>query len=639
MCGVFGIINFDGVLPDKIKLKKISNYLSHRGPDGEGIFTNDSLNKSIFQKKISVGLVHRRLSIIDLHTGYQPMTNEDSSIWIVLNGEIYNYDTLRYDLEKRGHKFKTNTDTEVILHLYEEYKEKCLEKLIGMFAIAIWDEKEQTLFLARDRLGKKPLLYYQDNSVLIFASEINCFFIYSNLKRDIDYGALYQYLNYSYIPAPNTAFKKIKKLLPATYLIYKDGKMNIERYWNLDFSNKIKISEYEAKEQIKKLLIDSVKIRMKSDVPIGAFLSGGLDSSIIVGILSNYSHYPVKTFSINSEDETSEKINYSKLVADYFKCTHHSIILYPDMIKYLPQLITYFGEPHGDYSAFPTFILSMTAKKYVSVVLIGEGADELFAGYNRYFAYKIANKFDNFPILKKKLFLKLFYYLSFPLEKYLKIGKAENFIKAVLLTPEERYIRWLGIFSDNIKGEILGKDFLTQIKNDEVNKELLKIMSKAKEFGNIDQALFTDIMFFLPYDLLTKIDISTMSFALEARAPFLDHRLVEFAASLPPQMKVRGLTNKYILKQTFYNLLPKEIILRRKTGFPDVLNSWFRKELKDYVRDILLSSKARGRGYFNMAGIEKILEDHISGKGNYGHQIWTLLIFELWHNIFIDEVI
>lgn len=612
MCGIFGIVDMESRPIDERLLRQILSSLAHRGPNDEGIYTNNYKSTGLRHgRKPSVGLGHRRLSIIDLSpAGQQPMSNEDGSIWIVLNGEIYNYKDLSKDLEVKGHKFKSNTDTEVIIHLYEEYGEDCVTHLRGMFAFAIWDGNKNQLLVAKDRLGKKPLFYKESEDGLVFSSEIKSLLLYDKSAPPLNYRGLLQYLNYCYIPAPETAFRGIKKLPPANLLIYKNGILKTKRYWNLDYSCKVSITFEEAKKVVRNLVEEAVNMRLVSDVPVGAFISGGLDSSIVAGIMSSVNSTPIKTYSIGFEYKELNELPYSKIVANHFHCEHHELIIGYDSIKYLPALIENFGEPHADSSALPTYILSKFARNDICVTLVGEGSDELFAGYNRYFLYKI------FQYLE---------YLPSPLKK------------AFNISLRERYKKWIGVFFDNIKNEILTKEFLEQEDNNQVDAELFKIISDAKKFKGIDSALFTDIMFFLPYDLLVKIDVSTMSHSLEARAPFLDHKLVEFVASLPAKWKLNGTKFKYILKEAFKEMLPSKIINRKKTGFIVPVNYWFRNELKDYVRDILLSATARKRGYFNPAGIERLLNDHINEKCNYGHQIWTLLVLELWHSIFIDN--
>lgn len=614
MCGIFGVVDIESRPVNENNLRQILSGLAHRGPNDEGIYTNNYKAAGLkLERKPSVGLGHRRLSIIDLSPlGHQPMSNEDGAIWIVLNGEIYNYKDLRKNLEARGHKFKSNTDTEAIIHLYEEYGEDCVLHLRGMFAFAIWDDNNNQLLLAKDRLGKKPLFYKENEEGLIFSSEIKSILLYDKSVPHINYRGLLQYLNYFYIPAPETAFRGIKKLSPAHILIYKNGISRSWRYWDLDYSRKVSITFDEAKEVVRDLIAEAVSIRLVSDVAVGAFISGGLDSSIVAGIMSSANSTPVKTYSIGFEYKELNELPYSKIVANHFNTTHHELIIGADTIMYLPALIENFGEPHADSSALPTYVLSKFARNDISVALVGEGSDELFAGYNRYFLFKIFKYFERLPSPLKKVFN---------------------------ISLKKRYKKWIGVFLDSTKGKILTREFLEQEDINEPDIELFKIISDAGKFDGIDSALYIDAMYFLPYDLLVKIDVSTMAHSLEARAPFLDHRLIEFVASLPPKWKLNGIKYKYILKEAFKEMLPTEIINRKKTGFIVPVNYWFRDELKDYVRDILLSATARKRGYFNTAGIERLLNDHINGKCDYGHQIWTLLVFELWHSIFMDNLL
>ena len=602
MCGIFGVINKNAVAIDKDLVSKALSTLSHRGPDDEGVYFN-SIN--------SVALGHRRLSIIDVSpAGRQPLSNEDESIWLVLNGEIYNYESLTMDLKKRGHTFKSNSDTEVIIHLYEERGISCVSSLRGMFSFALWDSKKNQLFLVKDRVGKKPLFYFDNSKALVFSSELKSILLYNKNTASLNYNGLLQYLNYFYIAAPQTAFNEIKKLIPGHILSIKNGELKIERYWTPDYNNKINIDFTEAKKRVRELVIEAVKLRMISDVPVGAFISGGLDSSIVTGIMSSISSKPIKTFSVGFKNKELNELPYSRIIANHYRCDHHELVLNADCIEALPRLIENFGEPHADSSALATYCLSSLAKKYISVTLIGEGSDELFAGYKRYAFYRVLRRIQFLPDWFKTIFH---------------------------LNLKPRYKKWIGVFPEPVKSNLFQATFLERCLGEDVDAELFKIMDYADRFKGVDSALYTDLNYFLPYDLLIKVDVATMSNGVEARAPYLDQQIIEFTGSLPENWKLHGRTFKYILKEAFKDLLPQKIMEREKTGFIVPVNHWFRNELKDYLRDILLSDKAKSRGYFNPKKVEELIGEHIKSKHNYGHQLWTLLIFELWHRIFVDR--
>ena len=636
MCGIVGIIDSKNRPIDESLIKKMCSALKHRGPDDEGIYINHSNNSS----GVSVALGHRRLSIIDLsESGHQPMPNEDNTIWILCNGEVYNFMQLREELENRGHLFRSKTDTEVIIHLYEEMGEDCVKRLRGMFAFAIWDQKQQKLILARDRVGKKPLLYsYIDNKVFIFASEFNSLLQNPLMERKINFKAIHHYLTYLCIPAPMTAFENIYKLLPGHILIFNDGKIEIKKYWELDFSNKINISEREASNEVVRLLKEAVKLRLTSDVPFGAFLSGGIDSSIVVALMSELLNKPIETFSIGFEEKGYNELAYARIVAKRFGTKHYEFVVKPNAIEILPKLIEHYGEPFADSSAVPTFYLSQLTKKYVTVVLNGDGGDEVFAGYKHHFASRLADYYYRFPhFLKTKLINKIVSFLPKNASRQSKIAHLRRFVEAGNLNCAERYQRWIEIFSRDLKREIYSDEFNSKTFNIDSSEIIVEQFARGKFFDSIDASLFVDTTVYLPNDLLVKMDIATMANSLEARSPFLDHHLIEFAARLPSTMKVRWLTSKYILKHALKGLVPNRILRRDKMGFALPMGSWFRNQSKDFLIDTLLSARSIKRGYFNPNEITKLVNNHISGKIDYAHHLWTLLILELWHQRFLDN--
>jgi len=626
LCGICGIVNFNGKPVNSELLKKMNNLLFHRGPDDEGIYLSKVQSP---KSNVNVGLGVRRLSIIDLETGRQPIHNEDKRIWIVCNGEIYNFQELKSELEKRGHKFYTKADTEIIVHLYEDYGIDCVKYLRGMFAFAIWDERKGELFLARDRLGQKPLVYTMINGSFIFASEIKSILENPEIKKEVNLEALHCYLTYQYIPSPLTMFSGIKKLPPASTLICNvRGKIKIKRYWNLNYRNKLRLSEKEYCERILELLKETVKLRLISDVPLGAFLSGGIDSSAVVGIMSQLMDKPVKTFSIGFEEKDFSEIDYARTVAEYFHTEHYEFIIKPEIMEILSKLIWYYNEPFADSSALPTYYLARETKKYVTVALNGDGGDENFAGYDRYKANKVASYFDRVPRPLERI--------AAGIAGRLPVRKVKRFFQPINESPERRNIRWHCFFNNEIKDKLYSEEMKEKLSHQDAFNYMIDIFQKAEADDFLDKVLYTDINTYLPGDLLVKMDIATMANSLETRSPFLDHKFMEFTAQIPSRLKLKGLTSKYILKKALKDLLPKEILKRRKMGFGIPIGKWFRHQLKDYIREILLDKRSLRRGYFKREAIQQLLDEHISGRVDHGYRLWALLNLELWHRMFID---
>lgn len=638
MCGICGKVSLnDQDIIDEKLINSMADVLAYRGPDDSGIYLSRPQNGSGRNNHAHAGLGHRRLSIIDLSkSAHQPMSNEDKTIWIAYNGEIYNFQDLRKELEAKGHIFRSQSDTEVIIHLYEDTGVDCVKQLRGMFAFAIWDENRQRLFLARDRIGKKPLNYIVKNGSLIFASEIKSILQDPRITREVDTEALDLYLTYGYIPAPQTIFSGIKKLPPAHFLIWEKGEIKIEKYWELSYKNKIKMSEVECRDRVEELLTDSVKARLISDVPLGAFLSGGIDSSVVVAIMSRLSSRPVKTFSIGFQEESFNELKYARIVAKLFNTEHREYMVKADALEVLPKLAWYFNEPFADSSAIPAYYLSKITRQEVTVALNGDGGDESFAGYERYLANKLSNVYNLVPKLIRKKIGSLF--KSMP-ESTKKKGLARNikrFSAANEFSREKRYAYWMSIFDNELKSRLYSQRLKDETAGSDSWEYLIDAYSRSSATNFIDSTLFVDTITYLPGDLLVKADIASMANSLEARSPFLDHKLMEFAASIPASMKLRGMTTKYILKKAFSNVLPKEILSRSKQGFGVPVGSWFRNELKDYARATLLSRQSIKRGYFNEKVIENMLDEHVLGKIDHGHRIWSLINLELWHNTFID---
>jgi asparagine synthase (glutamine-hydrolysing) len=609
-------------------LRSMASVINHRGPDDEGIYV-----------KSNVGLAHKRLSILDLSSaGHQPMSNEDGSIWIVFNGEIYNFLDLREDLHKKGHTYRSRTDTETIIHLYEEKGVECVNDLRGMFAFAIWDENKKRLFCARDRAGKKPFVYAHTEDGLVFASEIKSLLKDPTLKRSLDYSAIHHYLTYQYVPSPMSIFKSIKKLPPAHMLIYEGGDLKIKRYWNLSYRNKLQLSSVdEYGERFRDLFEEAVKIRLRSDVPLGAFLSGGIDSSLVVAVMSQLMDQPVKTFSIGFEEEGYDEVAFARLIAQKYQTDHHEFTVKPDAVNILPQIVWNYNEPFADSSAVPTYYVSKMTRDFVTVALNGDGGDESFAGYERYLADKLADYYRRVPpFIREGIIRRAVDKLPHSTNRRNFFRRLKRFVKGISEPPERRYVRWICFFDNEMKGDLYTPSFK------DLNRELdsvdltVKWYEQADAEQFLDRTLFVDVMSYLPEDLLVKVDIASMAHSLEARSPFLDHKVMEFAASLPANLKLKGMETKFLLKDTLSDIVPKEILQRKKMGFGVPLDVWFRNDLKEMAYDVLLDQKSIERGYFRKEYVSKMLDEHVSKQYDHSYRIWALLFLELWHKMFID---
>ncbi len=634
MCGICGILNTrsESNIKEEI-IRNMCSVLKHRGPDDEGIYLGWGKDG---RKNIGLGI--RRLAIIDLDTGHQPIHNEERTVWIVCNGEIYNFRELRKDLEAKGHCFYTHSDAEVIVHLYEEYGAECLQFLRGMFALAVWDDAKKSLLLARDRIGQKPLCYAEIGKELVFASEIKSILRVKQVPRQVNIEAIHNYLTYQYVPSPLTAFKGIFKLPPAHYLLWENGKISIEQYWSLNAVNKIKMSEDEYCSRIRDLFEESVKLRLVSDVPLGAFLSGGLDSSIVVGVMSKLMREPVKTFSIGFQEEKYNELNYARITANHFKTDHHEYIVKPDALDILSKLIWHYNEPFADSSALPTYYVSKMTSRDVTVALNGDGGDENFAGYPRYKAVKLAEYYEKFPQCMRNMANGIARKLPYSPEQKTIFRRFRRFAESMNYSPERRYIRWISIFDNERKEELYAPSFREAVQGIDSFGYAEDYYNNNKYNDFLDGTLFVDIMTYLPGDLLVKVDIAAMANSLEARSPFLDHKFMEFAASIPSNLKLKGLTSKYILKKAFSKLIPASILRRKKMGFGVPISHWFRNELKDYLRDELLSRHCLERGYFQTKYLKLIIDEHISGRYDHGYRLWALLNLELWQQMFIDKI-
>ena len=629
MCGISGKLYFDSGRPvEREILERMNAVLAHRGPDDAGIYCDGP-----------VGLAHRRLSIIDLSpAGHQPMSNEDGTIWIVFNGEIYNFQSLRPDLVRRGHRFRSNSDTEVIIHLYEEHGAECLRFLRGMFALAIWDGARRQLFLARDRLGKKPLSYQQDGAAFRFASEVKAILQDPDVQNRPNPAGISQYLTYGYVPGSGSAFQGIHKLPPGHYLTCCDGQVKVARYWRLRRDRKAQRSEADWCQEIVTRLEEATRLRMISDVPLGAFLSGGIDSSAIVALMSRIATGPVKTFSIGFEEPEYDELRYARQVAERFQTDHHEFVVRPDAAAVLPRLAWHYDEPFADSSAVPTYYVAQMTRAHVTVALNGDAGDESFGGYDRYVANLLAASFDRWPgagFLRHTIRWGL-HLLPHGGTRTSLFYRGRRFLDGLTETPERRYARWFCQFYGDRKADLCTPEFLAAAGEVDALEVLLASYreSDAPDFG--DATLGVDAGLYLPDDLLVKVDIASMAHSLEARSPFLDHEFMEFAATIPFELKVRGRIKKYILKQALAGLLPDQILHRPKMGFGVPIDHWLRHELREMAHDTLLSTRAVGRGYFRADVIRRMLEDHARRKASWHYLLWTLLMLELWHRTYID---
>jgi asparagine synthase (glutamine-hydrolysing) len=621
------MINLDNAPVNGQLLRDMTASLAHRGPDDEGVWTDRN-----------VGFGHRRLSIIDLSaSGHQPMPNEDESIWIVSNGEIYNFPELRSDLLKKGHCFRSGTDTETIIHLYEDHGVDCLQFLRGMFAFALWDSRNETLFLARDRAGKKPLYYSHTKDRFVFASEPKAILRDRSFCAEPDPLAVHHYLTYMSVPSPLSAFKGINKLPAAHYLLMKNGRAEVKRYWKLSYLPKHGGDERELAEELVARVREAVKLRLMSDVPLGAFLSGGMDSSVIIAVMSELMSEPVKTFSIGFDESDYNELPYAELVAKRFGTDHTVYTVRPDAVEVLPQIVAHYQEPFADPSAIPSHYVSQLARQKVTVALNGDGGDEIFGGYERYAANELAERLETFPgLLIKRL-------LPAVVSLFPTAGRSDSFFwklrrfsEALPLSPEMRNANWITHFKNDMKGSLYSPVFSETVLGSDSYRIIMEMYAAADADNFFDRMLYADVALYLADTLLVKMDRASMAHGLEVRCPFLDHELMDFAAKLPPRMKVHKGKTKILLKKAFRQKLPPEITARKKMGFGVPLEHWFRNELREIVFDMLLSRRSLERGYFQRGFIEKMLSQHTARQWNWQFQIYNLLMLELWHRMFID---
>jgi asparagine synthase (glutamine-hydrolysing) len=618
MCGIAGIVDFDGRPVAADDVLAMCAALVHRGPDDGGHYVRGP-----------VGLGMRRLSIIDLNTGRQPVHNEDGSVWVVFNGEIYNFRELRAELEAQGHRFYTGTDTEAIVHLYEQHGEKCVRKMRGMFAFALWDDRKKTILLARDRLGKKPLYYGWSAGRLVFASELKSILQLPEVDRRINWESVSHLFTALSTPPAESIISGIHKLEPAHILTATpDSRPAPQRYWTCTFSPDRGRSEEYFAEGLRELLQESVRLRLVSDVPLGAFLSGGVDSSAVVATMARLNAGRIKTFSVGFREAGYNELEHARRIARLFDTDHHEIMLEPDALDIIEKLAWYLDEPFGDSSAIPTYMVSRMAAEHVTVLLSGDGGDEVFAGYDKYVTAGLRPATGLPPAVRM---------MMRGIADALPDGaRGRNFLRNTALPAPERYLDSSTLFREDQKAMLFRPEVFALMNGYQAHRSALEELRQSSGDTWLSALQSLDLNNYLPLDILAKVDRMTMANSVEARAPLLDHKLVEFAATIPPELKLRGTTTKYILKKSLRGLLPDEIIDRRKHGFAIPLGAWFRGGLAGFARDLLLSGTCGSRGVFNTAYIEKLLTRHDKGRELDLH-LWTLISFEMWCRTFLDR--
>jgi asparagine synthase (glutamine-hydrolysing) len=626
MCGIAGQARGDGLAPSLELLQRMCARIEHRGPDSRGIHLDQG-----------VGLGIQRLRVIDLVSGDQPMFNEDRSVAVVLNGEIYNHRELRRELERKGHRFRTHSDTEVIAHLYEERGADFVRSLLGMFAVAVWDSRRRLLVLARDRLGKKPLFYAERDGVLSFASEIQALLEDREIPRAIDCEALDVYLALGYVAAPRTAFSAIRKLPPAHRLLFRDSRSEIERYWRLDYAPKRELGDgRELCEELTARLRTAVRRRLLADVPVGAFLSGGIDSAAVVSAMAHESSTPVKTFSIGFESERINELPQARLLAERFGCEHHEFMVAPDAISLLPRIVRHHGEPFADATSIPTFHLAEVTRGHVTVALNGDGGDEIFGGYSRYVSNLALARLSRLPPPLRRAIQRAGAALAPDGDIESWRSRVRRLARTAAMDEADRYFAYMSDLTGLSRDGLYTDEFRAQIRPGAAREVIVGAWRASGAGGTLDRMLATDVATYLPDDLLAKVDIASMASSLEVRSPFLDHEMLEFAASLPQAAKVRGAEKKVLLRQALRGTIPDEILDAPKRGFRPPLADWLRGPLGGFASEVLLDRTARERGHFRAERVASLLQRHRSGAEDHSQGIWRLLMYELWHHEFVD---
>jgi asparagine synthase (glutamine-hydrolysing) len=624
MCGIAGKLSTTEPV-GRALIEKMCAVVEHRGPDSRGVFLDDG-----------VGLGIQRLRVIDLETGDQPIFSEDGSIVVVLNGEIYNYEELRSQLQREGHRFGTKGDTEVIVHLYEDLGVECVQALRGMFAFALWDRTRRRLLIARDRLGKKPLFYASRDGDFWFGSEAKSILEDTAVEREVDFDAIDSYLHYQYVPHPLCAFRGLRKLPPAHTLVWEDGRVDVARYWKLSYRRGAVETEIEAQEAIREQLLEATRLRLRSDVPLGAFLSGGVDSSAVVAAMAMVGGH-VKTFSIGFDVEAYDETAYAREVARLFDTDHYELRIEPRAMEILPRLVWHYGEPFADSSAIPSFYLAELTRRYVTVALNGDGGDENFAGYRRHVANVAVARLAHLPEPAR-----------LALARFSKLigrdGRADSFrprlgraVDAALMPPDARYAHWMAFFTEQEREQLYAPDFRAALGDGRFAPAVVEAPYRESDAEDaVNRLLDLDVHTQLPCGLLVKMDIATMAHSLEVRSPLLDHRFMELAAGLPGSWKLQARTRKKIFKDALRPWLPDHILDRPKTGFGVPIGTWFRGELKNVPREILLDPRSLERGFFREARLRGIIDEHVAGVHDHANKLWALIQLELWLRTFVD---
>ena len=624
MCGIAGFIDHSALSMEERTdiLNRMCQVILHRGPDDQGMSIDGP-----------VALGMRRLSIIDLAGGHQPMSGEDGTVTVVFNGEIYNFRELQPLLQSRGHLFKTNSDTESIVHSYEEFSTACVTHLRGMFTFALWDEKAKTLMLARDRVGKKPLYYTQTaNGSFVFGSEIKSILEHPDVEREIDLEALDAYLILGYVPDPLSIFRNIKRLPPGHTLTYSQGKITLQQYWDFNFEPNESRDEKSYVEELRALLEDAVRARLISDVPLGAFLSGGIDSSTVVALMAKSMGQPVKTFSIGFREDSYNELRYARLTAEKYGTDHHEFFVTPDICDVADELVWHFDEPFADSSSIPTYVVSKLARQHVTVALSGDGGDELFGGYERYLVERSRRVFGQLPkVLRENV--------MFPVSVRLPHGaRGRNLLHNLSLDPVERYLDSLSVFTSMNRELLYSEDLKRKLAAKvALSERFQKYAERVTTGEDLDVLLYLDSKTYLPGDILTKVDRMSMATSLETRAPLLDQKLIDFVTRIPAALKIVGKETKHIFKQAIRDLIPEEVMNRPKQGFGIPMSTWINQELRAKIRETLGDSLTRQRGYFDYSYVELLLKEHERGRRDHSKALWALLMLELWHRRFLDS--
>lgn len=626
MCGIAGIYHrHSSARIDPEVLRRMTDRIAHRGPDGSGVWVEGP-----------IGLGHRRLAIIDVASGQQPMADLDQAAWIVFNGEIYNFQELRTELGRSGRRFATQSDTEVILQAYRQWGTGCVERLRGMFAFAIWEPGPKRLFLARDRVGKKPLYWTEAEGAFLFASEAKALLAHPAVSRRVSPRALAEYLTYQYVPEPGTIFEGMQKLPPAHWMLVDAAGITIQRYWDLEYAPKAPLSDDEVQDRLRGLLTEAVGLRLISEVPLGAFLSGGVDSSIVVSLMARQSAQPVRTFSIGFEHQDFNELPYARMVAERYGTIHQEFICTADLVSVLPDLVYHLDEPFADSSAVPTYYLSQLTRRHVTVALNGDGGDESFGGYERYLGNRYVQLYSRVPeSLRRHIARPLLDLFGGSDRRASLLRRVRWLNEASLLPPNRQYAAAMTIFRAEERRRLITPAVQAELGSIDPLDHLFRWYDDPRLADPVDRMLCADTMTYLPGDLLVKVDRMTMAHGLEGRSPLLDHKVLEFAARLPGSGKIRGSQLKFYLKRLGEELLPRQVLHRPKQGFGVPIGPWFRGELKGWVTESLRETAVVRDGLLEGAEVDRFVQEHTSGSADHGHRLWSLLCLENWYRLFI----